>query len=63
MNQSEFLRQAITGASVRPIIAVHPVNDELLSALGKITAEHDGKMTLSIPPQVFGLHVVVEEKE
>lgn len=28
-----------------------------------ITAEHDGKMTLSIPPQVFGLHVVVEEKE
>lgn len=28
-----------------------------------ITAEHDGKMTLSIPPQVFGLHVVVEQKE
>ena len=40
MNQSEFLRQAITGASVRPIITVHPVNDELLSALGKITAEY-----------------------
>ena len=40
MNQSEFLRQAITGAPVRPIITVHPVNDELLSALGKITAEY-----------------------
>ena len=40
MNQSEFLRQAITGAPVRPIITVHPVNNELLSALGKITAEY-----------------------
>ena len=40
MNQSEFLRQAITGAPVRPIITVHPVNDELLSALGKLTAEY-----------------------
>ena len=40
MNQSEFLRQAITGAPVRPIITVHPVNDELLSVLGKITAEY-----------------------
>ena len=39
MNQSEFLRQAITGASVRPIITVHPVNDELLSALGKMAAD------------------------
>ena len=29
MNQSEFLRQAITGAPGRPIITVHPVNDEL----------------------------------
>ena len=28
MNQSEFLRQAITGAPVRPIITVHPVNDD-----------------------------------
>ena len=40
MNDADAVRQAITGASVRPIITVHPVNDELLSALGKITAEY-----------------------
>lgn len=40
MNQSEFIRQCISGAPVKPIITVHPVNDELLSALGKLTAEY-----------------------
>lgn len=40
MSQSEFIRQAISGAPVKPIITVHPVNDELLSALGKLTAEY-----------------------
>lgn len=40
MSQSEFIRQAISGAPVKPIITVHPVNDELLAALGKITAEY-----------------------
>lgn len=40
MNQSEFIRQAISGATVRPVITVSPVNDELLSALGKLTAEY-----------------------
>lgn len=40
MNQSEFIRQSIMGATIRPIITVHPVNDELLSALGKLTAEY-----------------------
>ena len=40
MSQAEFIRQAITGAAVRPIITVSPVNDELLSAVGKLTAEY-----------------------
>ena len=40
MNQSEFIRQSISGATVKPIITVHPVNDELLSALSKLTAEY-----------------------
>ena len=40
MNQSEFIRQSISGATVKPIITVHPVNDEFLSALGKLTAEY-----------------------
>ncbi len=29
MSQSEFIRQAITGAVIRPVITVSPVNDEL----------------------------------
>ena len=40
MSQAEFIRQAITGATIRPIITVSPVNDELLSAVGKLTAEY-----------------------
>ena len=32
MSQAEFIRQAITGAAIRPIITVSPVNDELLAA-------------------------------
>ena len=34
MSQAEFIRQAITGAAIRP------VNDELLAAVGKLTAEY-----------------------
>ena len=40
ISQSEFIRQAITGATIRPIITVSPVNDELLAAVGKLTAEY-----------------------
>ena len=40
ISQSEFIRQAITGAAIRPIITVSPVNDELLAAVGKLTAEY-----------------------
>ena len=36
MSQAEFIRQAITGAAIRPIITVSPVNDELLAAVGKL---------------------------
>ena len=46
MSQAEFIRQAITGAAIRPIITVSPVNDELLAAVGKLTAEYgDRKST------------------
>ena len=31
MSQAEFIRQAITGAAIRPIITVSPVNDEQLA--------------------------------
>ena len=40
MSQSEFIRQAITKATVHPIITVSPVNDELFAAVGKLTAEY-----------------------
>lgn len=40
MSQSEFIRQAITGATVKPIIIVSPVNDELLAAVGRLTGEY-----------------------
>ena len=40
ISQAEFIRQAITRATIRPIITVSPVNDELLAAVGKLTAKY-----------------------
>lgn len=41
MSQSEFIRQALTKSTIRPVITVSPpVNDPLLSAVGKLTAEY-----------------------
>ena len=40
ISQSEFIRQAIRGATIRPVITVSPVNDGLLAALSKLTAEY-----------------------
>ena len=39
-SQSEFIRRAIRGTTIRPVVTVSPVNDELLSAIGKLTAEY-----------------------
>ena len=47
MSQSEFIRQAITGATVKPIITVSPVNDGLLAAVGRLTGEY-GKIGNSL---------------
>ena len=38
ISQSEFIRQAIRKATIRPIVTVSPVNDGLLAALSKLTA-------------------------
>ena len=46
MSQAEFIRQAITGAAIRPIITVSPINDELLAAVGKLTAEYEDRRQL-----------------
>ena len=40
ISQSEFLRQAIRRATIRPVVHVSAVNDELLSAVGKLAAEY-----------------------
>ncbi len=39
MSQAEFVRRAIFGTSIHPIIQVSSVSDELLSEVGKMTAE------------------------
>ena len=35
MSQAEYIRQALTKSRIRPVITVSPVNDELLSTVGK----------------------------
>jgi len=40
ISQAEFIRQAIRRAVIRPVVYVSPVNDELLAAIGKLTAEY-----------------------
>ena len=39
ISQSEFIRQAIENAVIKPIITVSPVNEKLLSAVGLLTAQ------------------------
>ena len=39
ISQSEFIRQAIENAVVKPIITVSPINEKLLSAIGQLTAQ------------------------
>ena len=38
MSQSEYIRQALIKSSIRQVITVSPVDDELLSAVGKLKA-------------------------
>ena len=40
ISQAEFIRQAITRATIRPVVTISPVNDELLAAVGKLTADY-----------------------
>ena len=60
MSQAEFIRQAITRATIRPIVTVSPVNDELLSAVGRLTAEY-GKIFLAAVQR--GYSVILPEYE
>ena len=39
VSQSEFIRQAIENAVIKPIITVSPVNEKFLSAVGLLTAQ------------------------
>ena len=63
MSQSEFIRQAITRATIRPIVTVSPVNDELLAAVGKLTAEY-GKIGGNLNQIAQKAHVlgVIDER-
>ena len=44
MSQAEFIRQAITGAAIRPIITVSPVNDEFITRIIKPQINYKQKM-------------------
>ena len=39
ISKSEFIRQAIEDAVIKPIITVSPVNEKLLSVVGQLTAQ------------------------
>lgn len=47
ISQSEFIRRAIRGATIRPVVTVSPVNDELLSTIGKLTPNTAGSAATS----------------
>ena len=40
MNQSEFIREAISGATIKPTIVATLVSDDLLAAIGKLTPQY-----------------------
>ena len=40
MSQAEFIREAISGATIKPTIVTTLVSDDLLAAIGKLTAEY-----------------------
>ena len=40
MSQAEFIREAISGATIKPTIIATLVSDDLLTAVGKLTAEY-----------------------
>ncbi len=42
MSQSEYIREAISGATIRLVVVASPINDELLSAFGRLTADKGG---------------------
>ena len=48
MSQSEFIRQAITRATIRPIVTVSPVNDEFRCQFRQV-------ITNALPHQLFNL--------
>ena len=40
ISQAEFIRQSIIKTTIHPIVCFSPVNDELLAAIGELTAEY-----------------------
>ena len=39
ISQAEFIRQAINKAEIHPIVTVSPINDQVLSAIGRLIGE------------------------
>lgn len=40
MSQAEFIREALSGTTIKPTIVATLVSDDLLAAIGKLTAEY-----------------------
>ena len=40
MSQAEFIREAISDATIHPVIVASNINDALLEAIGKLTTEY-----------------------
>ena len=49
ISQSEFIRQAITKAVIRPVVTVSPVNDELLAAVGTLNTGESAAISIKSP--------------
>lgn len=60
MNQSALIRKAISGAAIHPVIVASLVNDELLAAIGKLTAEFGriGNNLNQIARHLNGKHLI-----
>ena len=41
MSQAEFIREAISGATIRPVMVAPNINNGLLEDLSKLTTEND----------------------
>ena len=55
MSQAEFIRQALIKSSIRPVITVSPVNDELQLQRNKLLRCPNSLKDMNLPAQILKL--------